>query len=106
MDVKGSVGLVDDTPSGQYFDVTPAAPSARRRVPLVLPDLAVDLVTDRGVFSMGKVDPGTRYLLLDAPRPSPDAVDVLDLGCGYGPISVALARRAPEARVWAVDVNQ
>ena len=32
--------------------------------------------------------------------------DVLDLGCGYGPIAVALARRAPGARVWALDVNE
>ncbi len=31
---------------------------------------------------------------------------VLDLGCGYGPIALTLARRAPEARVWAVDVNE
>jgi 16S rRNA (guanine1207-N2)-methyltransferase len=30
---------------------------------------------------------------------------LLDLGCGYGPIALALARRAPNARVWAVDVD-
>src|SRR5262249_34473620 len=29
-----------------------------------------------------------------------------DLGCGYGPIAITLARRAPAAIVWAVDVNQ
>jgi 16S rRNA G1207 methylase RsmC len=31
---------------------------------------------------------------------------VLDLGCGWGPIAIAMARRAPRADVWAVDVNQ
>jgi 16S rRNA G1207 methylase RsmC len=41
---------------------------------------------------------------MEAPSPRPDAV-VLDLGCGYGPIAVALACRRPDARVWAVDVN-
>jgi 16S rRNA (guanine1207-N2)-methyltransferase len=97
---------VDDTTSGQYFDVTPAARSARRLVPLTLPDLAVDLTTDRGVFSMARVDPGTRYLLLDAPIPPDGAAAVLDLGCGYGPIAVALALRAPATEVWAVDVNE
>jgi 16S rRNA (guanine1207-N2)-methyltransferase len=97
---------VDDTTSGQYFDVTPASRSARRLVPLTLPDLAVDLTTDHGVFSMARVDSGTRYLLLDAPGPPEGATDVLDLGCGYGPIAVALARRAPTAQVWAVDVNE
>ena len=36
----------------------------------------------------------------------PGAVDLLDLGCGYGPIAITLARRAPDATVWAVDVNE
>jgi 16S rRNA (guanine1207-N2)-methyltransferase len=31
---------------------------------------------------------------------------LLDLGCGYGPIAVTLARRSPAATVWAVDVNE
>jgi 16S rRNA G1207 methylase RsmC len=31
---------------------------------------------------------------------------LLDLGCGAGPIAITLARRAPGARVWAVDVNE
>jgi 16S rRNA (guanine1207-N2)-methyltransferase len=106
MTVKASVGAVDDTPSGHYFDVTPAARSVRRHVPLVLPDLSVELVTDRGVFSMTRVDPGTRYLLMAAPAPSGEEREIVDLGCGYGPIAVTLARRAPSARVWAVDVNE
>lgn len=107
MTVKGSVGAVpDDAPTSHYFDVAPGAPSARRTVALTLPDLAVELVTDRGVFSGDHVDAGTRVLLLDAPRPRDEAVDLLDLGCGYGPVSVTLARRAPQARIWAVDVNE
>ena len=32
--------------------------------------------------------------------------DLLDLGCGYGPIALTLAKRAPDATVWAVDVNR
>jgi len=58
------------------------------------------------VFSCNKVDLGTRYLLAEMP-PLPSATSaVLDLGCGYGPIALALARRAPDATVWAVDVNE
>lgn len=90
--------------SGHYFDAEPTTASAPRTVPLVLPDLTVDLLTDRGVFSAERVDPGTRYLLQEAPSP-PATGDLLDLGCGYGPIAVTLARRAPAATVWAVDVN-
>ncbi len=73
---------------------------------LALPDGRLDLVTDRGVFAGAGVDPGTKLLLLDGPAPPDGAVDLLDLGCGYGPIAVVLARRAPQATVWAVDVNE
>jgi 16S rRNA (guanine1207-N2)-methyltransferase len=74
-------------------------------VTLRLRHLEADLVTDRGVFSFGRVDPGTEFLLERAPAP-PATGDLLDLGCGYGAIALTLARRAPAARVWAVDVNE
>jgi len=88
-----------------YFDREPLVGSRRREIRLSLPDLDMVLVTDRGVFSGERIDPGTKYLLLEAPAP-PAEGELLDLGCGYGPIAVALATRAPHARVWAVDVNQ
>ncbi len=87
-----------------YFDRAPTTASASHTVPLVLPDLTVELRTDRGVFSAERVDPGTKLLLSEAPRP-PAVGDVLDVGCGYGPIAVALALRSPGSHVWAVDVN-
>lgn len=59
------------------------------------------------MFGTGGVDPGTKLLLLEAPAPEPEAKgDLLDLGCGYGPIALTLAHRAPDATVWAVDVNE
>ena len=91
--------------TGHYFDSSPAVRSEPRTVTLALPDLTVELRTDRGVFSADRIDPGTRLLLLEAPPP-PGAGDLVDLGCGYGPVAVTLARRAPAARVWAVDVNR
>lgn len=88
-----------------YFDPAPHVASEPRTVELVLADLTVSLKTDRGVFSTERIDPGTKLLLQEAPPPT-NGGDLLDLGCGYGPVAVALALRAPAARIWAVDVNQ
>lgn len=90
-----------------YFDEAPAAPSRPGRVSLRLPSFTAELAVDRGVFSAGGVDPGTLELLRSDAGPSSGPVErVLDLGCGYGPIAVALAHRYPDATVWAVDINQ
>jgi 16S rRNA (guanine1207-N2)-methyltransferase len=94
-----------DTPPQHYFSPAPATASRPATVRLDLPDLSVTLGTDRGVFSAGRIDPGTKLLLLEAPAP-PEEGDLLDLGCGYGPVAVTLAARAPHATVWAVDVNE
>ena len=92
-------------PAGHYFHAEPAVESRRDRVRLDLPDGSIALTTDRGVFSGSRVDPGTKYLLLEAPAP-PATGTFVDLGCGYGPIACTLAARAPAAAVWAVDTNQ
>ena len=91
-------------PVGHYFDAEPRQPSRPTTIRLDLPDRSLSLTTDRGVFSASRVDSGTKYLLLEAPAP-PATGTFVDLGCGYGPIACTLALRAPEAVVWAVDVN-
>jgi 16S rRNA (guanine1207-N2)-methyltransferase len=88
-----------------YFAERPGAASRRRAVDLVLPDLHLRLETDSGMFSPDRVDAGTRVLLETVPPP-PQAGDLLDLGCGYGPIALTLASRSPQASVWGVDVNR
>jgi 16S rRNA (guanine1207-N2)-methyltransferase len=88
-----------------YFTPRPDAPHRAGRVRVVLPDVYLELATDAGVFSAGRLDPGTRLLLEEGPRP-PASGDLLDLGCGYGPVACALAARAPGASVWGVDVNE
>ncbi|MFM2182648.1 MAG: hypothetical protein RJB61_942 [Actinomycetota bacterium] len=92
-------------PPSHYFDDDPTVESSPHEVDLVLPDGRMSLTTDRGVFGYGMVDPGTKLLLMGVPTP-PQAGHLLDLGCGYGPIAVTMARRAPGATVWAVDVNE
>ncbi|NKZ08442.1 class I SAM-dependent methyltransferase [Actinomadura latina] len=88
-----------------YFAERPGAASRRRTVDLVLPDLHLRLDTDSGVFSPDRVDPGTRILLETVPPPPQDG-DLLDLGCGYGPIALTMAKRSSSGTVWGIDVNQ
>jgi 16S rRNA (guanine1207-N2)-methyltransferase len=90
--------------SEQYFARDPAAAHRPGIVHVILPDLHLVLGTDSGVFSPRRLDPGTR-LLLDVAPPPPAAGNHLDLGCGYGPLALTIAARAPAARVWAIDVN-
>jgi len=92
-------------PKSHYFEARPATASRPRTVRLRLGELDLELQADRGVFGSRGIDAGTMILLREAPAPPPSG-DLLDLGSGYGPIALALARRSPEARVWAVDVNE
>jgi 16S rRNA (guanine1207-N2)-methyltransferase len=83
-------------------------PSSRVRESEVSVDVwghEMRLTTGSGVFSHGRLDLGTAVLFRQA---DPPAVGerFLDLGCGYGVIACALALARPEARVWAVDVNE
>jgi 16S rRNA (guanine1207-N2)-methyltransferase len=91
--------------TGHYFDPQPAVASRPHTVRLRLGEIDLELQADRGVFGSRAVDLGTLVLLREAPPP-PATGEVLDLGCGYGPIAIALALRAPAAHVWAVDVNE
>ena len=92
-------------PKSHYFNPTPEVASRPHTVRLRAAGLDLELQADRGVFGARRVDLGTLVLLKEAPPP-PAEGDILDLGAGYGPIAIALAKAAPRARIWAVDVNE
>ncbi|MGW6455337.1 class I SAM-dependent methyltransferase [Streptomyces sp. NPDC055078] len=88
-----------------YFSSDPAVTSRPGLVRVELDDVRLDLRTDTGVFSYSRLDAGTKVLLENAPLPR-NRGDILDLGCGYGPIALTFASRRKRLRVWAVDVNE
>jgi 16S rRNA G1207 methylase RsmC len=88
----------------QYFAEQPTTPSSPTPARLDVRGLSLEVTTDSGVFARGRLDKGTRVLLEHAPEPSAGG-DLLDLGCGWGPISLWLATIRPTSTVWAVDVN-
>jgi 16S rRNA (guanine1207-N2)-methyltransferase len=87
-----------------YFR-TPAEPGTRRELELTLAGHELTLETAPGVFSGERLDLGTRVLLREAPAP-PATGDLLDLGCGWGPLAVTMALLSPGATVHAIDVNE
>jgi len=89
-----------------YFVAEPATPAGRHEITFAALGREYRLAAAGGVFSAGRLDPGTSVLLRKAPLPGVDTTGaLLDLGCGYGPIAVVLAT-ASRATVYAVDVNR
>ena len=96
----------DGVTADHYFSAEPAAPESRGRIEFSVAGRAYDLAVARGVFSAGRLDPGTAVLLRKADLPTASTTGtLLDLGCGYGPIACVLASEAPGATVYAVEVN-
>lgn len=91
--------------SEHYFSASPTSPEHLRQVRVEIGGVQVEVSTAGGVFSPDRIDSGTRVLLANVPEPPPGG-DLLDLGCGWGPVALTLAMRSPRARVWAVDVNE
>jgi 16S rRNA (guanine1207-N2)-methyltransferase len=88
-----------------YFSPEPGAAEHGRTVEFTVGDRELALAASSGVFSAQRLDPGTAVLLRKAPLPGPRGGVYLDLGCGYGPVSMALATSSERATVYAVDVN-
>ncbi|MED4225709.1 class I SAM-dependent methyltransferase [Neobacillus cucumis] len=61
--------------------------------------------TDNGVFSKREVDFGSRLLIESFNMPDVEG-QVLDVGCGYGPIGLSIAKEFSDRIVHMVDVNE
>ncbi|MEO8528844.1 MAG: methyltransferase [Pseudolysinimonas sp.] len=88
-----------------YFSANPGGELVPRTISARLAGQDLQLTTASGVFSPDRVDVGTGVLLANVPAPAPGG-NLLDLGCGWGPVALSLALESPRATVWAVDVNE
>ncbi len=88
-----------------YFSAEPAGDFKPKSIRVNLLGKDLNLQTAGGVFSPDHLDTGTAMLLKHIDE-APTSGNLLDVGCGWGPIAIALAMQAPESTVWAVDVNQ
>jgi 16S rRNA (guanine1207-N2)-methyltransferase len=92
-------------PPEHYFSSSPGGDPGFRPISVHLAGRDVQVTTGNGVFSPDRVDVGTQVLLGHVPTPPPGG-DLLDLGCGWGPVALSLAMESPHSQVWAVDVNE
>jgi 16S rRNA (guanine1207-N2)-methyltransferase len=66
--------------------------------------LGFEFLTASSTFSHRRIDPGTRLLIESMILP--EEGNVLDIGCGYGPIGIAAAKMKPRVFVHMTDVNR
>ncbi|SDI06585.1 16S rRNA m(2)G 1207 methyltransferase [Alteribacillus persepolensis] len=86
-----------------YFDQSPHKASEEKTIEAVLRGNKWMFTSDHAVFSKKEIDFGSKTLIEAFRWPEVDG-DVLDVGCGYGPIGITLASETSR-NVWLVDVN-
>ena len=88
-----------------YYSKNPDVKSEPKQWQTNLRGTGFVFVTDAGVFSKGEVDFGSR-LLIDTFRAPDVEGDILDVGCGYGPVGLSIASLLKERTIQMVDVNE
>jgi 16S rRNA G1207 methylase RsmC len=90
--------------SDHYFSQEPKSEYQPKQIELDVAGEVFQVSTASGIFSPLRLDVGTS-VLIDHLELAPKDGNILDLGCGWGPIALNLAKHSPKAKVWAVDVN-
>lgn len=86
-----------------YYDKLPDAKHNRQRIEETINGIKLGFTTDAGVFSKQGVDFGSK-LLIQSFTPEEPAT-ILDVGCGYGPIGLFIAKRYANSQVSMLDIN-
>jgi len=97
-----------------YFTQKPHSEFRKERFEIDILDQRIIINSGSGIFSLKELDFGTELLIKNAKLPqtneannknSDSAIKVLDLGCGYGIVGIALKKKYPELDVTMIDVN-
>ncbi len=89
--------------SDHYYTESPTSEHDERVVRLTALGNELTFTTDAGVFSRDGLDRGTEALLNALPALSGR---VLDLGCGWGAVGVALGKQYPALDIVMTDINR
>ncbi|SFH57888.1 class I SAM-dependent methyltransferase [Pisciglobus halotolerans] len=89
-----------------YYTNKPHAESDESTWTYTLLGQTFRFTSDTGVFSKRTIDFGSRLLIETMDFSSLPSGNLLDVGCGYGPIGLAFAKTEPAREVEMVDVNE
>ena len=93
-----------------YFSEKPEIKSEKKRIKYTIQNKKFEFITDNGVFSKSKVDFGTDLMLNEFLKKNRglevEKIKILDIGCGYGVVSVILKSFYPEISITLSDVNE
>lgn len=92
--------------SDHYYTPNPASNSHPETFVASILGESLTLQSDAGVFSRGQVDYGTQTLIRAVHTDCQVEGPILDVGCGYGPIGLALARLNPARLIYMLDINE
>jgi len=88
-----------------YFSPQPAGDFKTTEIEVSLAGREVTIETAGSIFSPDRLDMGTDALMRIVPQ-TPEKGNFLDLGCGWGPLAITMALEAPDAAIYAIDVNE
>jgi 16S rRNA (guanine1207-N2)-methyltransferase len=91
--------------SEHYYSRNPSVKSNPQSFSFSLRGHSFTFTTDQGVFSKGEIDFGSR-LLIDSIQMADVEGRILDVGCGYGPIGLTMAKEYPDRTIEMIDVNE
>lgn len=87
-----------------YFTKSPKSELRLKKIKTTLRDREIQFYTGSGLFSISRVDTGSK-LLIEKCQIQNNA-NVLDLGCGYGIIGLSLLNADPTIKLTFSDINE
>lgn len=89
-----------------YFTSKPSADKNEKKIEARLKGQQMTFTTDAGVFSRDRVDFGSKVMIEAIDERAFSTGEVLDVGCGYGPVGLSLAKANPSLHIDMIDVNE